>query len=78
MRRPQQGKVPPTGATVAETFAQDALHHSKGQDPMSKYATAAATTTLASTQTLPEGTDTAATATADILNKRGEGEEELH
>jgi hypothetical protein len=30
MRRPQQGEVVPTGVTIAETFAQDALHHLKG------------------------------------------------
>jgi hypothetical protein len=32
-RRPQQGEVAPTGVTVAETYAQDALQHLKGQDP---------------------------------------------
>jgi hypothetical protein len=48
MRHPQQGEVVPSGVTVAETFAQDALHHSKGQDPRSKLAATTVTIALAS------------------------------
>jgi hypothetical protein len=54
MRRPQQREVVPTGVTVAETFSQDALHHSKGKDPRSKH-TASAVAALASAQTPLEG-----------------------
>jgi hypothetical protein len=41
-------ELAPTSITIAETFAQDALHHSKGQDPRSKHATTAIAITLAS------------------------------
>jgi hypothetical protein len=42
------GEVAPSGVTVVETFAQDALHHSKDQDPRSKHAGTAVAIALAS------------------------------
>jgi hypothetical protein len=55
MRRPQQGEVAPVGVTITETFAQDGLHHSKGQDLRPKQAATTVSIALASTQTPLEG-----------------------